>query len=73
MLGRIYEVHALQHKAVSLLDTYLGSHAGERVLNGLIRRGDGQGVARQSGRSAHVPWGVVLQKSLVIFLFPIIA
>ncbi|MCP4391012.1 MAG: DUF427 domain-containing protein [Gammaproteobacteria bacterium] len=44
VLGRIYEVHALQHKAVSLLDTYLGSHAGERVLNGLIRRGDGQDI-----------------------------
>ncbi|MFA9418772.1 MAG: DUF427 domain-containing protein [Gammaproteobacteria bacterium] len=44
VLGRIYEVHALQHKAASLLDTYLGSHAGERVLNGLIRRGDGQDI-----------------------------
>ena len=44
MLGRIYEVHALQHKAASLLDTYLGSHAGERVLNGLIRRGDGEDI-----------------------------
>lgn len=44
VLGRLYEVHALQHKAVSLLDTYLGSHAGERVLNGLIRRGDGQDI-----------------------------
>jgi len=44
VLGRIYEVHTLQHKAASLLDTYLGSHAGERVLNGLIRRGDGQDI-----------------------------
>ena len=44
VLGRLYEVHALQHKAVSLLDTYLGSHAGERVLNGLIRRGDGEDI-----------------------------
>jgi len=44
VLGRIYEVHALQHKAASLLDTYLGSHAGERVLNGLIRRGDGEDI-----------------------------
>jgi len=33
-------VHALRRKAASLLDTYLGPHAGERVLNGLIRRGD---------------------------------
>jgi class 3 adenylate cyclase/uncharacterized protein (DUF427 family) len=44
VLGRIYEVHTLQYKAVSLLDTYLGSHAGERVLNGLIRRGDKQDI-----------------------------
>jgi adenylate cyclase len=44
VMGRIYEVHALQHKAASLLDTYLGSHAGERVLNGLVRRGDGQDI-----------------------------
>ena len=44
VLGRIYEVHALQHKAVSLLDTYLGPHAGQQVLNGLIRRGDGQDI-----------------------------
>lgn len=44
ILGRIYEVHALQHKASSLLDTYLGPHAGERVLNGLIRRGDGENI-----------------------------
>ncbi|MCZ6669076.1 MAG: DUF427 domain-containing protein [Gammaproteobacteria bacterium] len=44
VLGRIYEVHALQYKAASLLDIYLGPHAGERVLNGLIRRGDGQDI-----------------------------
>jgi class 3 adenylate cyclase/uncharacterized protein (DUF427 family) len=44
VLGRIYEVHALQYKAASLLDTYLGPHAGARVLNGLIRRGDGQDI-----------------------------
>ena len=44
VLGRIYEVHALQHKASSLLDTYLGPHAGERVLKGLIRRGDGENI-----------------------------
>ena len=44
VLGRIYEVHALQHKAASLLDTYLGPHAGERVLNGRIRRGDSRDI-----------------------------
>ncbi|RLA10454.1 MAG: hypothetical protein DRQ59_11870 [Gammaproteobacteria bacterium] len=44
VLGRIYEVHALQRKAASLLDIYLGPHAGERVLNGLIRRGDREDI-----------------------------
>ncbi len=44
VLGRIYEVHALQHKASNLLDTYLGPHAGALVLNGLIRRGDGENI-----------------------------
>ena len=44
VLGRIYEVHTLQYKAASLLDIYLGPHAGELVLDGLIRRGDGQDI-----------------------------
>jgi len=44
VLGRIYEVHALQRKAAGLLDTYLGPHAGKRVLNGLIRRGDREDI-----------------------------
>jgi adenylate cyclase len=44
VMGRIYEVHILQRKARTLLDTYLGSHAGERVLNGLIRRGDSEDI-----------------------------
>jgi len=34
----------LQRKAASLLDIYLGPHAGERVLNGLIRRGDREDI-----------------------------
>jgi adenylate cyclase len=29
---------------VDLLDTYLGRHAGERVLQGTIRRGDGENI-----------------------------
>jgi len=44
VMGRIYEVHILQRKARTLLDTYLGSHAGALVLNGLIRRGDGEDI-----------------------------
>jgi adenylate cyclase len=45
LLGRVYEVHAMRYTAVTLLDTYLGRHAGRRVLNGLIKRGDGENIA----------------------------
>jgi adenylate cyclase len=44
VLGRIYEVHALRYRANTLLDTYLGHHAGARVLAGLIKRGDGEDI-----------------------------
>ena len=44
LLGRLYEVHAMRFRAASLLDTYLGRHAGERVLDGLIKRGDGENI-----------------------------
>ena len=44
LLGRLYEVHAMRYRAASLLDTYLGRHAGERVLDGLIKRGDGENI-----------------------------
>jgi len=44
MIGRLYEVHALRRTAVTLLDTYLGPHAGEQVLSGRIRRGDGEDI-----------------------------
>jgi adenylate cyclase len=36
------EVHSLRHTAKTLLDTYLGVHTGGRVLEGRIRRGDGE-------------------------------
>ena len=39
-LARITEIYALRRTARSLLDTYVGSHAGERILRGRIRRGD---------------------------------
>ncbi len=42
LLARLVEVHALRRTARTLLDTYLGMHTGERVLEGLIRRGDGE-------------------------------
>ncbi len=44
MLARILEVHAMHRTAASLLDTYLGRNAGQRVLDGLIKRGDGEDV-----------------------------
>ena len=42
LLSRLVEVHATRHIARTLLDTYLGAHTGERVLEGLIKRGDGE-------------------------------
>jgi adenylate cyclase len=39
-LTRVVEARALQRKASVLLNTYIGTHAGARVLAGQIRRGD---------------------------------
>ena len=44
MLSRLFEVFALRDNAVSLLGTYLGQRTGRQVLNGLIKRGDGQDI-----------------------------
>jgi adenylate cyclase len=44
VLARLLEVHAVRRTARDLLDTYLGKHTGERVLRGLIRRGDGEDI-----------------------------
>ncbi len=38
-LARVAEIRALQRTASNLLDTYVGHHAGERILAGRIRRG----------------------------------
>ncbi|MBL6946570.1 MAG: adenylate/guanylate cyclase domain-containing protein [Rhodospirillales bacterium] len=43
-LGRIMEVHAMRHTARTILSTYLGKQSGERVLNGSIKRGDGDDI-----------------------------
>jgi adenylate cyclase len=43
-LSRLVEVHALRANATGLLGTYLGAHTGQRVLAGLVRRGDGERV-----------------------------
>jgi class 3 adenylate cyclase len=42
LLSRLLEVQLLRHTARTLLETYLGPGTGERVLDGLIRRGDGE-------------------------------
>ncbi len=44
VLSRLLEVHALRRTTRTILDTYLGKQAGERVLNGLIKRGDGENI-----------------------------
>lgn len=43
-LARIAEVRALQRTATNLLDTYVGSRAGERILAGQIRRGHTESI-----------------------------
>jgi adenylate cyclase len=43
-LARIAEIYAHLRKARNVLDAYLGRHAGEKVLAGQIRRGDGEEI-----------------------------
>jgi len=44
MLGRLFEVHAQRRTAVTLLQTFLGRHTGARVLDGLVKHGDGEHI-----------------------------
>ncbi len=44
LLSRLYEVHAKERSAVTLMRTFIGKHTGERVLNGQIKRGDGEDI-----------------------------
>jgi len=44
VLSRLFEVHALRRTAITLLDTYLGKHTGQRVMDGSIKRGDGENI-----------------------------
>jgi adenylate cyclase len=44
-LAALLEAHELRRTTRTLLETYLGQQAGRRVLNGTIRRGDGQTLA----------------------------
>jgi len=41
-LGRLLEAHAQRISSLTLLRTYLGQNAGERVNGGLVKRGDGE-------------------------------
>ena len=41
-LGRLLEAHAQRVSSLTLLKTYLGRNAGERVMNGKVKRGDGE-------------------------------
>jgi adenylate cyclase len=43
-LARVTEVRALRRTASTLLDTYVGRQAGERILAGQIRRGDTEAI-----------------------------
>ena len=43
-LARVAEVCALRRTAVNLLSTYVGRHAGERILAGRIRRGHTESI-----------------------------
>ena len=43
-LARVAEVRVLRRTAANLLDTYVGNHAGERILAGRIRRGDTEAI-----------------------------
>jgi adenylate cyclase len=44
LLAHVMECHALRRTATTILETYLGRHSGARVLNGLIKRGDGENI-----------------------------
>lgn len=43
-LGKVVELHAMRRTARTLLETYLGKHTGDRVLKGLVKRGDGEEI-----------------------------
>ncbi len=43
-LARVTEIRALRRTASNLLDAYVGHEAGERILDGRIRRGDVQEI-----------------------------
>ena len=44
LVARLFEVQVSRRISRILLDTYLGSHTGHKVLEGLIKRGDGENI-----------------------------
>ena len=44
VLARLFEVHAQRRTAMTLLQTFLGRHTGTRVLEGLVKHGDGEHI-----------------------------
>ena len=44
LFARLVEVFAQREKSETLLTTYLGEQSGKRVLDGLVRRGDGSDI-----------------------------
>lgn len=44
LLSRLFEVQAKERTAVTLMRTFLGKYTGDRVLNGLVKRGDGEDI-----------------------------
>lgn len=44
VISRYFEVLTLRKNATTLMDTYLGKRTGEKVLNGDIRRGQGEDI-----------------------------
>ena len=44
VFGHLLELQVVRRNAAVLLDTYLGKHTGRRVLDGLIKRGDGEDI-----------------------------
>ncbi len=44
VLALLMELHSSRQTARTLLETYIGTHSGKRVLDGLIKRGDGEKI-----------------------------
>jgi adenylate cyclase len=42
VMTRLLEVHAKERMAATLMHTFIGEHTGDRVLNGLVKRGDSE-------------------------------